>query len=57
MTKKWYASKTLWINLLFIIFLIVQSYTGYVVEPELEGAILVILNVILRLVTKEEISW
>ena len=56
-TKAWYQSKTLWLNILAAGAGIVQTYTGFVVSPEVQGAILIILNVILRFVTKSEIVW
>lgn len=59
--KKWYASKTLWVNLLFMVIFIAQHVFGFVLEPaiqiQLEGAVLIFINVILRIVTKEEIIW
>lgn len=56
-TKKWYASKTVWVNGLAFIATVVQGYTGFVVSPELQGLLLTLVNVILRAVTKEEIVW
>ena len=34
MAKKWYASKTVWVNLLSIVALIAQAETGFVMSPE-----------------------
>lgn len=56
-SKHWFASKTLWLNILAAAALVIQSFTGFVVSPEVQGAILILLNVILRLVTKSEIVW
>ena len=56
-TKAWYQSRTLWLNVLAAVGGIVQTYTGFVISPELQGAVLIILNVILRFVTKSEITW
>ena len=56
-TKAFWQSKTIWLNVLAAIGGIVQTYTGFVVSPEVQGAVLILLNVILRLVTKSEIAW
>ena len=56
-TKAFWQSKTIWLNVLAAIGGIVQTYTGFVISPELQGAVLIILNVILRFVTKSEITW
>jgi len=55
--KKFWLSKTFWLNVLAIIALIVQSQTGYVISPEAQVSILGVLNVILRFITKNPISW
>ena len=57
MGKKFYLSKTFWVNLLAIIALIVQSYTSFVFDVETQASILAAINVGLRLVTKEPIEW
>ena len=56
-SKTWYKSKTVWLNALAAAALIIQSQTGFVVNGEAQGAILVIINLILRAITKEQISW
>jgi len=56
--KKWYQSKTLFTNFLMLAGIIVLNATGKdLLTPEVQGAIMVIVNVILRVVTKEEITW
>lgn len=55
--KIWYASKTIWLNLLSLVAILVQTQTGFVISAEMEVAILGIINLILRIVTKEEIVW
>lgn len=57
MEKKWYASKTVWLNLIALIASLAQIKYGLVMSPELQGVILTVCNVILRAVTKEEIVW
>ena len=57
MTKKWYVSKTVWLNTLATIALVAQSQWGFVLAPELQGYILTGVNVLLRFITKEKIEW
>jgi len=57
MDKKWYLSKTLYVNALAIAALIAQSQFGFVISAEVQLSILAVLNVILRTVTKTEITW
>lgn len=55
--KLWY-SKTLWINAIGIAAIIIQSYyQSFVLTPEFQAGALAIINLILRQVTKEPISW
>jgi hypothetical protein len=54
MNKSWYESKTLWVNLLAVVAVFIW---GKELDPEIVGAILVVLNIILRLLTKKEIVW
>lgn len=55
--KNWYRSKTLWVNIIAIVSIIVRAELGYVLSPEAEIAILGAINFILRIVTKEELNW
>jgi len=56
--KPWYASKTLWINLVAIIALAAQTLnSSYVISPEIQGAVLAIINLILRVVTNQPLDW
>ena len=55
--KAIWLSKTLWVNLLAVIGLIVQSYFGFVISPESQVMILAGINAVLRLVTKQPITW
>ena len=52
--KKWYTSKTLWANLIAIIAILV---TGDELDAQTVGAILAVLNMVLRLITKENLIW
>ena len=57
MNKKWYMSKTIWVNTLASIVLIAQAQWGFILAPELQGYILTGVNVLLRFITKEKIAW
>lgn len=54
--KPWYKSKTLWLNILAGVATAIQTQTGLVADPELQGALLVIANLILRAFTNTGIS-
>lgn len=56
-SKSIWTSKTIWINALAIIVMIVQGYTGFIVTPELQVMILGVINLILRAVTKQPVDW
>ncbi len=55
--KKWYKSKTFWVNLIAAIGIILQIQFGWVVTPETASIILVVINFILRLITGKPIEW
>lgn len=52
---KWYQSKTLWLNILALIASIVQWKYKLIIPGEIQGMILTILNIILRLDTSQAI--
>jgi hypothetical protein len=49
--KTWYLSKTLWVNIIAAIALLVQTQTGFIVDAEAQAGILAVINLILRLIT------
>ena len=55
--KKWWMSRTFWANVVAIICLIVRGQYGYTLSPEEEGIIFFLLNLILRKITKQPITW
>lgn len=56
--KKWYLSKTLWVNLIAIIAIAAQGITGKeVINVELQASILAGVNMVLRLITKQPVAW
>ena len=55
--KKWYRSKTLWVNSLALVGIVWQIATGRDdLGIELQASILAAINVILRAVTKEGLA-
>ena len=55
--KKWYESKTLWLNLIAIASIVLQSHTGLYLPMELQLLILSTINIILRSITHKPIIW
>jgi len=55
-SKPWYLSKTIWIDILFIISLIWQSYNGFIMKPEEQAAIILLVNLVLRVFTGKELT-
>lgn len=56
--KKWYKSKTVWVNGIAIVAFIAQTLTGKaIITPEVQAIILGGINLILRTITKENITW
>lgn len=55
--KKWYMSRTLWVNAIAGIAGILQAVTGTtLMDPEAQVGILALVNLVLRLVTKTGLS-
>jgi len=54
MNKKWYTSKTVWLNLVSIVGII---FFGGELDPQVVVGILAGLNFLLRMITKENITW
>jgi len=59
-SKHWYASKTLWVNFLAIVAIILNSQFGIELDVEVQAvlatSILAIINIVLRFVTSQPIS-
>lgn len=56
MSKKFWQSKTFWVNLLSAVGIAVQSQTGFVIDPATQALGLTVVNSALRTVTKEPVS-
>ncbi len=59
MKKRFYMSKTFWANLLIGGAIIAEGVTGreVAVSLEVQAAILAVINLMLRKVTKEPVGW
>jgi len=55
--KKWYASKTIWVNGVAVLTSIVAAKFGYTLSAEVQAGVLAAINVLLRKATKTEIVW
>lgn len=56
-SKPWWESKTLWINAIAVVAMMIQSHTGFVIDPEAQIAILGVINLILRAITRTTLDW
>lgn len=55
--KKWYQSKTVWVNFIAIGSAFILSNYGVEIDQSTQALALAGVNVILRAITHEEISW
>jgi hypothetical protein len=57
--KKFYQSRTFWVNLIAAAALIYQGVTGheFALPAETQAVILAGINLVLRAITKEPITW
>jgi len=55
-SKNILSSKTLWANVIAIAAMLIQSKTGFIVAPEYQEAGLGLINIILRLITKQPVT-
>ena len=57
-TKPWYTSKTLYVNAIAIVAIVLQGVLQKeVISLELQATILAVINMLLRLITKKEVTW
>ena len=54
MNKLWYTSKTLWLNIVAVGAIVI---VGKELDSQTVATIMLVLNFILRLITKKEIVW
>ena len=55
--KEWYKSKTVWINMIALVAMFIQNFTGFVIDAQTQAAILIIINLVLRATTGGAVSF
>ena len=55
-TKPFYNSKTLWVNVIGIAAIIAQAQFGFIIDAQTQAAILAVINMVMRAVTKQPLS-
>ena len=55
--KSWVRSKTLWVNILAVIAIVVSKYLGVEVPEDVTVGALAVINFILRLITSEAVGF
>lgn len=55
--KKFWESRTMWVNVIAAVALAVQTQTGFIVGPELQALVLSGVNLFLRSITNRAIEW
>jgi hypothetical protein len=56
--KKWYESKTVWVNGIVFVAAVLQAVYGKeIISPEAQVIIVSAINTALRFITKHEINW
>jgi len=55
--KKWYLSKTLWVNVIAAVAMVVQAATGQEwLDAEAQVGILAVVNLLMRAITKQQLT-
>ena len=57
MRKKWYLSRTVWMNVAALLAAIITEAFGYDVDEKYVALFMTVMNLVLRRVTKEAIEW
>lgn len=55
--KKWYSSKTVWTNVVAAGVLLLQLKYGFIIDPTYQSLALSGVNLVLRKITKEAITF
>ena len=57
--KPVYLSRTFWINLIALGAILYQAISGneLLISPEAQTALLAVINLVLRLITKQPVEW
>ena len=56
--KSWYKSKTMWVNAIAVVGIVLQQLLGesFVIDQSAQIGILAVVNLVLRAITKEGLS-
>lgn len=55
--KKFWQSKTVWVNLIAAAAAAIQYKTGFIVDAEQQFMVLTLVNLVLRSITDTKIEW
>jgi hypothetical protein len=55
--KKWYASRTFWVNIIAALALLAQIRYGFIIDSDTQALVLTFVNLILRKITKDPIVF
>jgi|LGVF01.1.fsa_nt_gb hypothetical protein len=55
--KQYLKSKTLWANVVALIAIVSMGQFSFVLDTTTQASMLVMMNIILRAITKEELVW
>ncbi len=55
--KKFYQSRTFWVNVIAAGAMVLQARYGFIIGPEYQAVALSVVNLVLRKVTSESIIW
>jgi hypothetical protein len=55
--KKWYSSKTVWTNVVAAGVLLLQLRYGFIIDPTYQSLALSCINLVLRKITKDTITF
>ncbi|NBP16769.1 hypothetical protein EBU95_20680 [bacterium] len=55
--KKFYESKTFWTNIIAATALIAQIKFGFIFDAEVQALMLTGINLVLRKITKDPVTW
>lgn len=55
--KSIFKSKTFWVNFVGFISFLIQNKYGFVIDEALQAQALMLINIVLRTITKEPVVW
>lgn len=55
--KSIYKSKTVWVNVIALVAILLQQKFGFVIDESVQMQLLTVINIALRMITKSEVKW